>query len=146
VITNCKECLVAGDGVCNRFRFVINKEYDGCPWGVKELPTTCSCCGQYINGKANLVAGRVDVALCDECFVRSCRTCCQAAECVFETDSSPLPKVVEQRIEQGPMIQIMQVRNPERIAVTCAVKCKCYNKEFGCMRETGVCPNWNPSY
>ena len=144
MVKNCKECIFAGEGVCNRFRFTINKEQDGCPKGRTDVPEICSCCGQYVDDLTNLVGERLDVALCDNCFAQRhrCVTCGQAVMCSFEQDPSPIPKVVEQRVQQGPMIQIMQIKNPERIKITCENGCMCWNPEFGCMREMGSCGQW----
>ena len=144
----CNACVFAADGKCGRYDFPINKETDGCPGGRTELPKICSLCGQYIIDPGSLDADKPEVILCDNCFNlrHKCPSCVEVTDCVFETDPSSIPKVVEQRIQQGPMLQIMQVKNPARIEVTCKTKCKCWDEEYGCMREIGTCGQWNPRY
>ena len=66
---------------------------------------------------------------------------CVNADCEFETNSDPMPKIVQKRIQQGNMIQIAQVRNEERVKKFCH-SCSCWNKEGYCNREFNCCGNY----
>lgn len=66
-------------------------------------------------------------------------------ECEFETNPSTIPKVVQQRIQQGPMTSIVQVKNPTRVEMFCK-NCKCFDEEFGCLKENSCCGDWQAKY
>ena len=90
----------------------------------------------------NLMIYAAPILLCPECTPRmsGCYGCVHGNECAFETDPSPIPKLVQKQIQQGPMIQIIQVRNPDRIAQTCAINCKCWDgKNNKCNKENDHC-------
>lgn len=74
---------------------------------------------------------------------KTCQLCLENRECDFERNPSKTPKVVQKQIKQGPMTQIVQIKNPDRIAETCAVNCKCYDAEIGCLREHNTCEKYN---
>lgn len=71
----------------------------------------------------------------------TCAICANSLTCAFETDPSPLPKAIIQETRQGNMTMQMQVRNPERIKITCAQGCKCYSADGFCERESNTCIN-----
>ena len=73
----------------------------------------------------------------------TCHLCLNANGCDFETNPSKIPKVVQRQIKQGPMTQIVQVKNPDRVAETCQKNCKCYDSEIGCLREHGTCGKYD---
>lgn len=96
---------------------------------------TCDICGrQFLSSQATIEAhtGKVICPACAQ-YMMACGSCQFSEGCAFETDPSPLPKVVIQTIQQGNMMIQQQVRNPAREEITCK-KCKCYNEEFHCMR------------
>ena len=114
-----------------------------CPYWVDEL-NTCGVCGQIIAGQALRIFESADGTfklLCDRCKNASgtCLACVKNADCDFETNPSPIPKAVEKRFQQGPMIRVEQVPNPERIDSTCRINCECFSEEFGCLRQNGTC-------
>ena len=65
---------------------------------------------------------------CAYCYERldTCLTCANnIANCAYETNPSPLEKVIRKTEQDGPMVRTYYTRNPERMAVTCQ-ECKCY--------------------
>ena len=82
--------------------------------------------------------------ICEDCLnaTGTCRMCEFAKTCDFETNPSPLPKVVQKVIQQGNMQMATQVRNPERKKSTCEAGCKCYDEEYGCSRQNSLCINY----
>lgn len=115
---------------------------DSCPFHTSQL-TKCSKCGVTIIRNSEIFYCG-EHTLCPNCQSKRgyCETCRNASTCSFETDPSPLPKMVVQQIQQGPMIIQQQARNPERIRVTCQNGCKCWNEEFGCLKLNSTCGDW----
>lgn len=96
---------------------------------------TCEMCGsKYLPHKATIEAhtGKVICPTCAQ-FMAACGSCQFSEGCAFETDPSPLPKVITQTIQQGNMRIQQQIRNPAREEITCK-NCKCYNETNHCMR------------
>ena len=63
--------------------------------------------------------------------------------CDFEENPIALPKQIQQQIRQGNSIISTVVVNPERIRETCEKNCKCFSKEFGCLRQNcQTCGEW----
>lgn len=81
--------------------------------------------------------------ICPQCEqkIGTCFTCEKAQQCSFESDPSTLPKVIPQTIRQGNAVMQTQIRNPERVKITCEKNCACYDKEIGCIREESQCCN-----
>ena len=79
--------------------------------------------------------------LCPSCAsqLNSCAFCKKVNTCSFETDPSPLPKMIQKQFRQGPMITVTEVMNPERIRQTCEKGCDCFSADFGCMRQFHYC-------
>jgi hypothetical protein len=92
--------------------------------------------GTYIDH----TTGQLLCAKCNEAY-GTCSACADSNTCDFETNPSPLPKVVVQVMRQGPVTSQTQIKNPERIAITCAVNCACYHNGI-CCKEFGTCANW----
>lgn len=105
----------------------------------KSLPK-CNFCGQAFLEIKNVLN---DKLICDNCLnlLDTCRTCAQSSECLFESSTSTLPKLVQKVIQQGGMQISTQIRNPERIKITCALGCKCYSNGE-CQRDFNYCPNY----
>lgn len=137
----CGNCgfLDRGSLRCKVFGHGVVPEKDFCSKHTDEV-LCCDFCGNpvlhyYIDNDTGKI-------LCENCLQAcgTCRLCEHATQCEFETNTSPLPKIVQKRIQQGPMTTITQVRNPERVAITCAAGCSCYDPELGCIRQiTGHC-------
>ena len=112
-------------------------------------PAICESCGSLIiNSYFTRDAQGNWHELCGNC-VSNLNRCkfCEFKGCVFDSDTTcELPKVVVQQIRQGNMIQTMQVKNPDRVRETCAVRCNCYDKEIGCRKEHGMCDNITPIF
>lgn len=100
----------------------------------------CSICGQIIVSDGIIDNGHL---ICKVCFSNSnsCIICRFGNTCSFQTDPSPLPKMINKEVRQGNMIAVTQVMNPERIHITCEKGCKCFDKENGCLKQIGSCPN-----
>lgn len=152
MITFCADCVYCNKSAkhCNKLDLEVNLDIDGCLLGSRNLPEQCDVCNRYINGKCVLVPENEDFGetnqndvwygLCNGCagHLGQCGTCYEAQFCLFESSPSTLPKTIQKQFRNGPMIQLMEVRNPDRVAETCAQGCKCYDGE-GCMREYGRC-------
>ena len=91
-------------------------------------------------------AATVDAVICPNCnkLLGTCRTCQNGNLCTFETDPSPLPKIVQKQIRQGNMTAVTQVMNPERVAITCQKGCPCYSPDFSCSKQNrGACQQYH---
>lgn len=147
---NCGECaLRAQNGVqCMLDGRAISAE-DFCSKFQKELHK-CSICGRPIGTTPILEVVNDSVyetcPVCQKMF-GTCQTCDRAATCDFETNPSPLPKTIQQKVQRGPMIAVTEIRNPERIRITCEKNCKCYDPSFGCLRQMAqTCKNFQCNY
>ena len=155
MITFCADCVYCAKDAkkCNKLGVDVNLDIDGCLVGSRNLPETCDVCGRYVDGKCVLTrkdeeygdcnANDVWAGLCNNCasHLGKCATCYESCFCLFETSPSTLPKLIQKQVQMGNMIQLMQVRNPDRVAETCAKGCQCYDGET-CMREYGSCVNY----
>ena len=109
-----------------------------------EIPETanfynCDVCNTpIINPIVDITLNKI---LCERCYVAlgTCAGCANGSTCLFETDPSPLPKVVTQTIRQGNMVGQIQVKNPERIKVCCE-GCHCFI-DNECYRTYQYCKN-----
>lgn len=133
-------------GMCPVFKREVSDDDKGCIIHTTEL-SKCDFCGRVAFG--TLVISPTDDGkyryVCEECcsLFGTCRTCEYGVNnCEFETNPSTLPKLVQKEFRQGPMVSIAQVRNPERIEITCRELCECWDDDFGCLRENGTCGNW----
>lgn len=88
--------------------------------------------------------------LCSQCASKlsTCAFCRNGDKCDFETNPSTLPKIVQKRIQQGPMVSLTTVKNPDRIKETCEKNCDCFDKETQtCMKEINYyCERMNHIY
>ena len=103
--------------------------------------TRCDYCGSPL--KPFVI--NENALACMNCLqsFNTCRMCSESQTCAFETDPSPLPKVVVQTIRQGPAVLQMQVKNPERVKLFC-FPCKCFDQDdLFCRREEGWCREYN---
>ena len=95
----------------------------------------CGLCGKALLRDQLVWDNELATTICKEHapLLRTCFSCRNLAQCLYETDPSPLPKVILRTIQQGNMQVQTQTRNPEREEITCK-KCPCYHEEFGCWR------------
>lgn len=149
-VEDCTHCVlpVLNGGICPIFRIKPKDEDKCCPM-FKFIMENCENCGQPIVTKTIIDITKEGELhyLCEECSAKTgtCFTCKMREECEFETNPSTIPKVVQQRIQQGPMTSIVQVKNPARVEMFCK-NCKCFDEEFGCLKESGCCGNWQARY
>lgn len=146
----CGQCALPSlnSGICPIFKETMKPEANGCRYFKHEI-NICEICGQPIITKTVIdITEKGELHyLCEECSKKTgtCVACKMREECEFETNPSTIPKVVQQRIQQGPMTSIIQVKNPTRIEMFCK-SCKCFDEEFGCLKENGCCGRWEACY
>lgn len=120
-----------------------------CPYYAKEL-IYCERCKQIIPNSAiySKAADGSWKVYCKNCSSLSgtCGGCLKSSTCDFETNPSPIPKAVEKRFQQGNQIMITQIKNPDRIAISCKLNCSCFSEEFGCCREFNTCGNYEGAF
>ena len=138
---------------CNKFQMEVS-DTDFCSQFTKQT-FKCEICGGEFPGQPKFLvmksddSGKTfkfDVAVCGQCNSQlgQCRTCTNANVCEFETNPSPLPKVVQKTITQGNMQAVTQVMNPERVAITCENGCHCWDPNFGCSKQNrGTCQQYH---
>ena len=149
-IEDCVHCALPtlNEGICPVFRTRPKDKDKSCPM-FKFTVENCEVCGQPIIAKTviDITEEGKFYYLCEECSAKTgtCFTCKMREECEFETNPSTIPKVVQQRIQQGPMTSIVQVKNPTRVEMFCK-NCKCFDEEFGCLKENGCCGNYKIFY
>jgi hypothetical protein len=121
----------------------IDPTKDFCSWHNKN-PFKCAVCGNITMAPNFIDEGAATMVFCSRCAeeLASCIGCAHSHTCSFETDPSPIPPVIQKTIRQGPMTQVIQVKNPDRIAITCKLNCSCWNGEY-CSREDSWCNNHN---
>lgn len=143
----CKTCALydPNTSTCPVLRAPIDPNKDFCSKHQINLHT-CEACGRT-SLKPILVPVGKDTyhSICGECVTQlnTCAFCHESRTCAFETDPSPLPKWIQQKNQNGPMITVTTVMNPERIRQTCEKGCPCYDPEFGCMRQFNYCERMN---
>lgn len=144
----CGDCALMqhGGGVCPVFKAARATTDPGCLYHTTELHL-CALCGNHMPKEDQLIDVTNPeniIVYCRGCkqHINHCPTCVNSKECRFETDPSPLPKIIQKEIRQGNMVQIMTVKNPSRIDITCKKGCPCFSEEFGCLRQFNSCGNY----
>lgn len=149
----CGECALAqhNGGICPIFKEAFPSDAQACPKFTTNV-VNCALCGNLFRQIDTLVdithSGPLH-SICAQCHsqVNHCPTCKHNKEqCLFETDPSDIPKVIQQQIRQGNMIQIATVKNPSRIEITCKKGCPCYSEDFECGKQITQCGNWKMIY
>ena len=107
----------------------------------------CEKCQRLVPKTSYAIVSSLDGfhILCLDCTPKltTCHFCTKGQTCDFETNPSTLPKIVQKKIQQGPIVQIIQVKNPERIKITCQNGCSCWNTEDNaCDKEINYCKNY----
>ena len=144
----CALMKLAG-GTCPIFREPIGPQEPACPRFKREL-NNCDMCGQPILGEEIIYLNpnnQTQIRVyCEQCSnqIGKCPTCENANSCDFQTNTSNIPPIIQQQIRQGNAVMMTQVKNPERIEITCKKNCKCFDSEYGCMKEEGFCFHWKP--
>ena len=119
-----------------------------CPYWAPEVPT-CDICGnvdpQCIFSQSSDGSWK---RICTKCSQLSgtCGSCSFGTTCDFETNPSPLPKVVQKQVRQGNQIAVVTVMNEERIRETCQKNCKCWSENFGCGRQNNCCAKFEDNF
>lgn len=110
----------------------------------KREPEHCQFCGKVVVGLPIIYNSKIK--LCQECANKTgiCFTCNCGDQCDFKTNPSNIPPIITQNIRQGNMQVTQQVKNPERIKITCAAGCKCYSEKMNCCQKeiNNFCSNW----
>lgn len=139
----CGNCVLhqRNQGNCPILKQTIPADKPACPIFVREV-FVCDICGnEFIQTPIIVMNEDTPKILCPDCGnnISGCRTCKERNSCLFETDPSPLPKMVMQQIRQGNMVMQTQTKNPARIDTTCKKGCSCFSQDFGCLKEWGFC-------
>lgn len=142
MIEYCETCgfLLPKQSACLYYQTLVKPDRDYCSHH-NPNPERCEYCNNVIIDKSVIVPSSNSLHfLCEKCAlaINTCQFCKNSNKCDFETNPSPIPKVIQKKIQQGPMIQVMQVKNPERIKITCEAGCPCYIYEL-CAKEYGNC-------
>lgn len=143
----CRTCgLRDNNGLCHRYN-EQREETDFCSKRVRSVyDIICDICGRLSEKLQILDINDKTICICDACAdtLNSCQTCLHALTCEFETNSSTIPKMIQKQIRQGYVTAITQVQNPERIKITCAQGCPCYDpKSQACLRPRGACQQYS---
>ena len=149
-LKTCGECAFRSqDGThCGLTNTPINPKEDFCS-KLETSPKTCDICGQFIVGPGIIDAETTPPHyICYNCLksIKTCARCKNNTRCEFEENPSSTPKVIQQHIQQGPMVAITNVKNPQRIKETCEKLCGCFDSTVGCLRQYGTCANVNFHY
>ena len=102
----------------------------------------------YCGNPASTVVDSEGNCSCVGCYQQfyTCRMCEMGSFCPFETDPSPIPKVVMQQVRQGNMVMQTQIKNPERVKQFC-FPCICFDQEdLYCKCEDGWCKSYHEIY
>ena len=126
---------------CLRYRTPV-ADTDFCSKHIDE-PYVCDICGRaFLNPPTLYEINSGFISICSECdqSIGYCPTCKHNTSCNFETNPSTLPKVTMRQVRQGNMIIQTQVKNPDRINITCAQDCPCFDpKTSECLKTVGAC-------
>ena len=142
----CGQCaLMAPDtSTCMLYNSKVMPSNAACPRFATNL-FNCSSCGNLILPTDAIIEHETNKISCSKCQLAryTCQTCAHGNGCAFETDPSPIPKMIRQTMQKGPMTTIADVPNPSRIDITCKAKCPCYDAENGCLKQNGLCGSWS---
>lgn len=104
----------------------------------------CDICHRQIHHTEVIYDSKSNKIVCSDCCNRlsTCDNCHNGNICLFETDSSPLPKQIQKQIRQGNMIGQTIIKNPDRILITCKKGCPCWDAETeSCNKQLRYCAN-----
>ena len=103
-------------------------------------PLICHNCNSIFPHKMAIILQESKETCADQ--IGQCGTCALGNKCDFQTNPSPIPLTIRRQIKQGPMVSVIEEKNPERIAITCKVNCECFDPENKCLKKSGVCDKW----
>lgn len=133
----CSKCGHHLDGLCLLLRTKITED-SFCP-EYTESPYTCEMCGNHIPTTKVMYEAGIKTPwhlLCTECSQKlsSCVACKHSQICSFQQDTSIKEQpYIAKTMQHGVAIMQTQVKNPQRIQLTCT-KCPCYINE-ACLKE-----------
>ena len=144
----CSKCALANNSICIRTKLPIrNPAQESCSNFTTNLQV-CWKCGGIIPKESVIYDQYKNACICPNCFslYETCYMCKAFGDgktsCAFLMDNT-LPKQVQKKIQQGPMISVTVVKNPELIEKTCKKGCCCWSETNGCLRETSqTCINY----
>jgi ribosomal protein S27E len=141
----CKTCALANTKIlkCRLFGHDINPNEDFCSKHSTEI-ITCDICGREMVKSQSVIEvqnGDHIRVMCHDCnsHMNTCVMCKNSQSCAFEDDPSPIPKTIQKKVRQGPVVAVTEVINPERVNITCKAGCVCYDPELDCLRQYGTC-------
>lgn len=146
-IKYCASCALRSteQDVCVRTNTPINPNEDFCSHHVTEIKR-CDLCGHpYVGPDVIYQEGENLYITCQRCMSRmgTCEVCQHGNQCDFQTNPAQIPHMIMQTVRQGPMTMQTQVKNPERIKITCEAGCPCWDPEAECCKEFSTCGNYN---
>lgn len=148
LVNKCGQCAYPkhNGGICPATNTHPDPEQGACGHFTSEL-LQCKLCGNLVAPSAAVYEvknGSGITITCQQCQSRryTCATCSHGQECAFETDPSPLPKMIRKQIQNGHQIIVTDVQNPSRVAELCEKKCPCYDPEIGCLKQSNTCGNY----
>ena len=148
----CKDCGLPSHngGVCPIYKVARGQEDRICDYFASQIQF-CEICGNIVFPKATVIDMTTEEPqlICERCQSRSgtCAVCKHGNECLFQTDPSPIPPIIQKQVRQGNMIAVMDIKNPERIRQTCAKGCPCFDPETQeCNKELGLCGKYVRPY
>lgn len=136
----CRNCTSRRieDSFCQLFNIQVEESTKACPL---HSTTVCAKCGRPIQ-REKVLSNKGIYCLNCTLLLGTCTGCQHSTSCAFQEDPTPIPKTVVKTFQQGPMTLQQEIANPDRILETCAKNCKCYNEEFGCMRQYESCKEY----
>lgn len=139
----CKECAYSDDMRCKISGQPAISHNVACA-SFSSQRYECDICHRQIHHTEVIYDSKSNKIVCSDCCNRlsTCDNCHNGPICLFETDSSPLPKQIQKQIRQGNMIGQTIIKNPDRILITCKKGCPCWDAETeSCNKQLRYCAN-----
>lgn len=138
---NCDVCSFLNEqNVCFIERVVKTDPSHSLCGNYRNSVPRCDACGLLTTNGILTETKQGWITLCQSCYEKldTCTMC--KTICGVQNDTSGIPKVIPQQIQQGNMIFQTNALNPALTEKYCP-SCKCYinNK---CMRDKGKCQNY----
>jgi len=105
---------IPSDGFgCQRTQSIV-KEVRDCPFHTP-ISELCPLCGKPIPANSGFIPHKLRILVCNDCdeLLYSCPTCRHQANCAIRNYTGPKPIHVFKEIKAGPMVQRIQILNPE---------------------------------
>lgn len=146
----CENCVLRknAEGICPIFHKNTEGEA-GCPYFSSDF-VPCDICGGHIMSTAILEVDKDGAVhqMCQNCAqLPLCATCINKDKCAFQTDTScAAPHMITTQERRGNVVLQTQKINPERVNMTCAKGCICYQDNH-CLKNDGVgCNNYKTNW